>query len=246
MTFFSASRILAISEAASVYPKGTLAVCIIHWLVMTVWLSVFEKTWFCISPTDLNFKNKVKEVSFCAVMGLVYIFSFVAVNDQPTRYKYTFYYSVCFLENSSSSIAWILESANSEAWILLLPPLTIFIVFALGIVMMLVYYSYYHPSMCYDAEVVMSLPNVALSPPVVKKNNHDSFTLAMGTWLIRVLLLLLYKTDLSVLPKIRSSADRTSLKCRLGTNDSLYIKKSVAKVEQTITLFLSVVRKHDC
>lgn len=66
-------------------------------------------------------------------MGLVYIFSYVAVNDKPTRYKYIFYYSICFVENCCSIVLWITNSENAGTWWFLLLPMTVFGIFALGI-----------------------------------------------------------------------------------------------------------------
>ncbi|XKL65539.1 hypothetical protein PGB90_008959 [Kerria lacca] len=71
------SRILAISEAASVYPKITFAACIVHWFIMTMWLSIYERTWFCRSSTSSSkSKNNVKnslEISVCFVENTVAI-----------------------------------------------------------------------------------------------------------------------------------------------------------------------------
>ena len=156
--------------------------CIVHWFVMTMWLSVYEQTWFFFSPSNPESKiNKFKEVFFCAVMGLVYIFSYVAVNDKPTRYKYIFYYSICFVENCYSIALWIQKSANTNSpWWFFLLPATVFSLFVLGLVMMSVYYLCYHPSMCCETEV-MSLPNIVLSPSVEKKNYLNCTTQTFDT-----------------------------------------------------------------
>lgn len=148
---YLASRILAISEAASVYPKITFAACIVHWFIMTMWLSIYERTWFCRSSTSSSkSKNNVKnslEISFCAVLGLVYIFAFLTTNDGHTRFKYIFYYSVCFVENTVAILLWSVwgKPESTEFW-WFVPLLVItFIMFILGIILMLLYYIFCHP-----------------------------------------------------------------------------------------------------
>lgn len=142
---FLGSRILAISGAASVYPFITFAVCVGHWLLMTAWISIFDRTWFC-RRTNRKIDNSL-EFIFCAVLGLVYIFAFLPTNDGETRYKYCFYYSLYFLENTSALVLWS-KWGNSELnkyqWFF---PLVIFTFcsFLIGIVLMLIYYWYFHP-----------------------------------------------------------------------------------------------------
>ena len=139
---------------------------------MTSWLVAYEETWFCYSlGHENNTMKKLNESLFCAVMGLIYIFSFVSVNDKPTRYRYAFYYSVCCLENVTSVVLWY---AYGSAFCVLLPTV-ILGVFVLGLVMMAVYYSCFHPSM-HNEKDVLSWHNVALSPTVQKRTNVSHVT----------------------------------------------------------------------
>lgn len=120
-----------------------------------MWLSIFEQTWFCFSAVNTSHTlNRIKEILFYAVMGLVYIFSYLSLNDSPTRYKYVFYYSLCFVENSFAILVWSLWDNKGLWWFAALSVVTL-VMFVLGIILMLIYYSYYHPSMglCYQAEI---------------------------------------------------------------------------------------------
>merc|ERR1712020_72668 len=53
--------------------------------------------------------NKVEEIFFSFVLGAIYIFSFFNAKDEPTRYKYLFYYTFCLLENTILIGLWALH-----------------------------------------------------------------------------------------------------------------------------------------
>lgn len=144
---FLGSRILAISEAASTYPRITFMACVFHWLLMTTWISVFDRTWFCRrSDSDSKINNSMEFV-FCAVLGLVYLFEFLPTRDGATRGKYLFYYSVYFLENTTALALWVTWASpkvRSSWWFY--PVLVVtFCLFVFGIAFMMVYYWYFHP-----------------------------------------------------------------------------------------------------
>lgn len=143
------ARILSISEVASVFPKTTFFACVIHWFVMTLWLSMYERTWFCYSSIkDAQCKiRRVMEVLFCAVLGLVFIFAFITFKDGDTKYKYTFYYTICFLENSIAIVLWSTCNYTKLVRFWWYVPLlvTTYILFFIGIFSMIVYYTKYHP-----------------------------------------------------------------------------------------------------
>ncbi len=87
------------------------------------------------------------EVLFCAVLGLVYMFAFLTTRDGHTRNKYIFYYSICFVENCIATLlwgVWCMPSLNSCWWFVPLLVATV-VMFLVGIVLMVLYYSVYHP-----------------------------------------------------------------------------------------------------
>ncbi|XP_065200154.1 XK-related protein 6-like [Planococcus citri] len=143
------ARILAISEVASIFPISTSVACSIHWFIMTVWLSIFQRTWFCYQSTqDANSKiRRVLEMCFCAVLGLVFIFAFLTFKDGSTKYKYIFYYTLCFVENSVAVYLWVhygYGTLKGVSWFIPLLVATCALFF-IGIFSMIIYYRYYHP-----------------------------------------------------------------------------------------------------
>lgn len=169
---FSAARILAISEVASVFPMPTMIGCCIHWFIMTIWLSIFQRTWFCYqSSRDTSCKiRRALEICFCAVLGLVFIFAFLTVKDGNTKYKYIFYYTLCFFENTAAVVLWSIygkEVLQTVGWYIPLL-ITTCVLFFIGIVSMIIYYTYYHPKIGKISNLSLTLnggmPSYELSP----------------------------------------------------------------------------------
>ena len=57
------SRILSISAITSLFWVASVSCISIHWVVMTVWLALFEETQFIVA--DSSWRAKVSEVMFC-------------------------------------------------------------------------------------------------------------------------------------------------------------------------------------
>jgi len=142
------SRILSISAVATLFPLWTAVACIVHWVSMTAWLSVLDRTNFCtVSPGGATKKEKAGEIFFAATLGLVYIFTYITPSEGRTRLRYLLYYMVCFLENLGSAITWASKASPKvqNTWYFL--PMLIFSIvpFVVGIVFMILYYLYFHP-----------------------------------------------------------------------------------------------------
>ncbi|KDR18462.1 XK-related protein 6, partial [Zootermopsis nevadensis] len=142
------SRILSISVIATLFPIWTALACAIHWLVMTTWLSLLDRTAFCkSSPNGATTKERVGEILFAATLGLVYIFTYITPSEGRTRTRYLVYYTVCFVENLISTVMWAIEAYPQvkNTWYFL--PLLIFstVPFIIGIMFMILYYMYCHP-----------------------------------------------------------------------------------------------------
>lgn len=157
--FISVSRILSISLIATLFPKWTALACAVHWLVMTTWLSFLEQTKFCTSSQDsATEKERVGEILFAAILGLVYIFTYITPREGRTRTRYLVYYSICFIENLVSAIMWAVEvyPQVQNTWYFI--PLLIFSIvpFLMGIVFMILYYLYFHPKRTSPANHIQS------------------------------------------------------------------------------------------
>ena len=142
------SRILSISAVATLFPLWTAVACAVHWVGMTVWLSVLDRTSFCTaSPNGGTKKEQAGEILFAATLGLVYIFTYITPSEGRTRLRYSLYYMVCFAENLCSAVIWASKASpkHKNTWYFL--PLLIFSIvpFIVGIVFMILYYLYFHP-----------------------------------------------------------------------------------------------------
>lgn len=99
LLFVVASRILALSLLASLRPTWMIAVCSLHWVMMSIWLALgHAHAAMCI--------NRCEELLLSAALGLVYVFAFIANRDGQTRYSYLAYYLVCFMENTGALVIW--------------------------------------------------------------------------------------------------------------------------------------------
>jgi len=116
---------------------------VVHWLIMSTWV-VFQNTTAC--------STKCEELLFCLVLGAIYIFSFFNAKEEKTRYKYLFYYTFCFCENSALMVLWFFygkQLATSEgvlAWYFYPAIFGHYLAFFAGIFFMVIYYVFFHPS----------------------------------------------------------------------------------------------------
>lgn len=145
-SFILVSRILCISVIASLAPEGTIVAILIHWFIMTVWLST--------STQDNNFcdHNKLYDFIFYSIFGMVYIFTHVTLQDGKTLYKYLFFYSILFIENTIANVLWVLNSDQDVHQQSYYQPIVILNVvpFVLGIMCMVLYYKVFHPTTGYN------------------------------------------------------------------------------------------------
>ncbi|XP_049841756.1 XK-related protein 7-like [Schistocerca gregaria] len=140
------SRILSISVASAMFPAETAVACGVHWLIMTGWLSLWERTNFCSSRKFSVAKQQAAEILFCSVLGLVYIFTYVTPKDGRNRTRYTIYYMVCFAENVLAVTAWATaDTVMQEKWYFYPLLIGCIVPFVIGIGFMLLYYLCFHP-----------------------------------------------------------------------------------------------------
>ncbi|XP_077522823.1 XK-related protein 6-like [Amblyomma americanum] len=137
-----ASRAGALALFASQYKYWLLPACIGHWGVMTVWV-MHQGTRFC--DSDAGRPRPCREYLFNMLIGAIYLFCFLNVKDEPTRYKYSAYYVIAFLENTALIVLWYFR-ADPALWYRL--PLLIGVIgsFVVGILFMLIYYRFFHPN----------------------------------------------------------------------------------------------------
>ncbi|VVC96868.1 unnamed protein product [Leptidea sinapis] len=134
------SRITSISIIVYMFPLWAVLACGIHILVMTTWLQFFDHSSFCSH-------NKLAQFCFSLALGGVYLFTFILPVEGRTRYRYTVYYTLCFLQNFVCSILWyVYVNDDMRLTVFFYPVFVLSIVpFVFGIIFMLVYYGFFHP-----------------------------------------------------------------------------------------------------
>jgi len=132
------ARVLALSLFASALPRWIGPLCAAHWIIMASWI-IFQRTAAC--------NTKCEEFLFALVLGVIYIFMFFNAKEERTRYKYLLYYTFCFLENTAIIIIWFMSpSTNSTSWYVFPAMVGHYLAFFAGIMFMLCYYLWFHPT----------------------------------------------------------------------------------------------------
>ncbi|CAG7817060.1 unnamed protein product [Allacma fusca] len=136
------SRVFALGVFASTYPILLIPVCVAHLLAMLVWLVV---------QGNQDCANQCGEALLNLVVAFIYIFIFFNVRDEPTRYKYLTFYLICFLENTILLLTWFFSLTNVSTpeilWFRVSGIVGHYALFFLGILFMVLYYVYFHPSL---------------------------------------------------------------------------------------------------
>ncbi|KAJ6218624.1 hypothetical protein RDWZM_009781 [Blomia tropicalis] len=139
------SRLMAVAMFITQYGAWLAPISIGHWGVMTIWI-MHQGTQF------MNEPHHCSEYLFNMLVGTIYMIQFLNVKDEPTRYKYLWYYVITGVENVTLIILWstrATENVEFNLHWLRLPPILIIIVFALfmiGIIAMQLYYWFAHPN----------------------------------------------------------------------------------------------------
>ncbi len=149
----TAARLLAVALFVSQFGAWLVPVTIGHWGVMTVWImhqGSARAAGHGYSELAEAEAASLSEYAFNMLVGAIYLVQFINVKDEPTRYKYAWYYGIVAAENAALAAAWALrlsESAELEFFPLRLPALAaVLAAFALGVTAMQLYYWCAHPS----------------------------------------------------------------------------------------------------
>jgi hypothetical protein len=153
---FLASRIACVAAVAIFSTRCVTLACFLHWIVMTAWIIIESHGLiiFCQDPNRAphlprTITEQIKSTLFTCVLGFVYIFIYLNPEDSGTFTRHLFYYTVCLLENISASILILLSLPSNidTVWYHYLISATCIIPFILGVIIMIIYYLKFHPSM---------------------------------------------------------------------------------------------------
>ncbi|XP_063833443.1 XK-related protein 6 [Ostrinia nubilalis] len=137
----SMSRVISLSLMAYLFPHWTVLACVIHILIMTAWIQIFEHPIFCV--------RKIAELAFALALGAVYLFTYILAVEGRTRYRYAIYYSICFCQNVVCGAIWYIYAGNEDRQSGHFTPLLVLTVvpYVIGLVIMVLYYSFFHPKL---------------------------------------------------------------------------------------------------
>lgn len=136
------SRILAISLFVHQFSYWICPISIGHWGVMSIWV-MHQGTHFF---DDHHGKVRLcPEYLFNMLIGAIYLFVFINVKDEPTRYKYAAFYSITFAENILFSLLWMF-SVDADLHFRLVFVGAVVVLFLLSMIFMQIYYWIFHPN----------------------------------------------------------------------------------------------------
>lgn len=134
--FVIVPRVLALGLFASIFPLFMFLVCGVRWLLMSAWV-ISMKTQF--------YENRLEELVYNLVLGVVFIFCYLNPVDTPTRYRFAIFYVVTFVENSVL-LGIFYAYSPTGIWYKFPAVLGGTLCFVLGIAFMVIYYLLLHPT----------------------------------------------------------------------------------------------------
>lgn len=108
---------------------------------MGLWVFIFDRSPFCAG-------SWIHSLLFSLILGFVFIFNYILPRVRQTRYRFAFFYAICFLENVICVVLYVnfsTEEAKQEFYFLPLCILSI-VPFIVGIFFLVLYYWRYHPN----------------------------------------------------------------------------------------------------
>ncbi|MBN3278615.1 XKR9 protein, partial [Polyodon spathula] len=142
--FTITSRILSIALLTIVNIYFTLALVAVVWLFGTIW-AFRQHTDFCTS--------KYLEVYYRAVVGVILVFTFFNIKGQNTHVPMTVYYTLYVLQTAGVLILFWCQKLSLTEPVLLAVTITTAVTIILGLICLVLYYLYLHPT--------KNVPNVA-------------------------------------------------------------------------------------
>ncbi|XP_071496459.1 uncharacterized protein [Diadema antillarum] len=130
------SRVAALVLFASVFKGYIFLVVALHWLGMMTWVHL-QQTDFC--------STWAEERLFNAVVSIIYIFCFFNLKEGRSRLRVLVFYTVLLVEDSALLAVWY-NFRTIGQWYVTVGFSVVFGGFAVGVVSMILYYRFLHPS----------------------------------------------------------------------------------------------------
>lgn len=131
---------------------------------MLAWLIV-QKSRVC--------ETQCEEALFNLIVAFIYIYTFFNVREEPTRYKYVTFYVITFVENTVLLLTWFFSFNLTTQDILYFRISGLvgdYALFFAGILCMVLYYVYFHPTVGSMSRSALKAPSIASFPVDVTKS----------------------------------------------------------------------------
>ncbi|XP_051879354.1 XK-related protein 9 [Pristis pectinata] len=138
------ARILLITLLAMINIIAMIGYLCVLWLIMIIYVFV-QKTKFCTSM--------IQEVIYKAVVAIILVFTFFNIKDKNTRIVMIIYYTIRIIETGGVLVfCWFLKGFMVDKSYSLPVSITIGLSLILGIICLVLYYSFCHPKRANDKD----------------------------------------------------------------------------------------------
>ena len=133
------ARLLAIGLFASLYTHWIFLVLGLHWVAMLACVCVPAMT-----SLDWRSTGCFRRAATCFMTSFAYIFAFLNTSGENAVFRYTFFYVMLFLENTTLVAVWLVQSSSQD-----LSRNSPFVVvaaisFTTSIIAMIIYHKFFH------------------------------------------------------------------------------------------------------
>ncbi|RUS70430.1 hypothetical protein EGW08_021806 [Elysia chlorotica] len=133
------ARILALGLFASLYKHWIFLVLGFHWIAMLACVCVPVMT-----SLDWRSTGCFKRAAICFMTSFAYVFAFLNTSGDNAVFRYTFFYVILFLENTTLVAVWFVQCSSQE-----LSRNTPFVIvaaisFTTSIIAMIIYHKFFH------------------------------------------------------------------------------------------------------
>ncbi|GFR82269.1 XK-related protein [Elysia marginata] len=133
------TRLLALGLFASLYTHWIFLVLGLHWAAMLACVCVPAMT-----SLDWRSIGCFRRVAICLMTSFAYIFAFLNTSADNAVFRYTFFYVMLFLENTTLVAVWLVQSSSSELSRNSLFVIVAAIAFITSIIAMIIYHKFFH------------------------------------------------------------------------------------------------------
>ncbi|GFO48100.1 Xk-related protein [Plakobranchus ocellatus] len=133
------TRLLALGLFASLYKQWVFLVLGLHWIAMLACVCIPAMT-----SLDWRSTGCLRRATICLMTSFAYIFAFLNTSGDNAVFRYTFFYVMLFLENTTLVTVWLVQCSSQEMSRNFPFVIAAAIAFITSIVSMIVYHKFFH------------------------------------------------------------------------------------------------------